>query len=307
MKLDPVKVGWIIRQKERGTIKNSVTASTMEVSVRRVQRLYSSYRRTGMLPELKMPGRKRLEVTESERETIVEAYNEHPAGAFVLERIIDVIYGRHIPHNRIHGAMKSMGIARDEPRKRVRKKWIRYERGYSSSLWHTDWKLIEGRGWFTAYLDDASRLIVGSGLFSEATSDYSVEVLKEEIKTYGKPASILTDRGIQFYANEAEEREKGLTAFERYLIENQIRQILARVSHPQTNGKVESFFRTLEEKLPHFKGIDELIRGYNTKRPHISLSLDIIETPNQAFIRRMPEEGIVTDEESGEVYHARKG
>ncbi len=138
-------------------------------------------------------------------------------------------YSKHIPHNRIHRAMKNMGIARDEPRKQVRKKWIRYERKYSNSLWHTDWKLIDGLGWFTAYLDDASRFIVGYGLFPEATSEHSVEVLKEAIRTYGKPAAILTDRGTQFYAVETDEKIKGLTVFEKRLIENEIRQILSRV------------------------------------------------------------------------------
>ena len=142
-----------------------------------------------------------------------------------------------------------MGLARDEPRKQIRKKWIRYERKYSNSLWHTDWTLIEGMGWLIAYLDDASRFIVAYGLFAEATSQHAVDVLMEAIRKHGKPASILTDRGIQFYAVEADDRIRGSTVFERYLVENEIRQILSRVSHPQTNGKVERFFRTVKEVL----------------------------------------------------------
>jgi hypothetical protein len=47
------------------------------------------------------------------------------------------------------------------------------------------------------YLDDASRFVVGYGLFPEATSQRSVEVLKEAISRHGRPASILADRGIQ--------------------------------------------------------------------------------------------------------------
>src|SRR3989442_5009003 len=113
----------------------------------------------------------------------------------MLERLIAVIYGTHIPHNRIQRVMKSMGLAKDEPRKQVRKKWIRYERKYSNSLWHTDWTLIEGKGWLIAYLDDASRFVVGYGLFPEATSEHSVEVLKTAVRKHGRPASILTDRG----------------------------------------------------------------------------------------------------------------
>lgn len=144
------------------------------------------------------------------------------------------------------------------------------------------------------------------GLFPEATSEHSVEVLKEVIGKYGNPPSILTNRGTQFYAVEADERLKGLTVFERYLIENEIRQVLSRVSHPQTNGKVERFFRTVKDKLPEFGSLEELANWYNEKRPHMSLNLDVIETPHQPFIRKMPEGGIVIDEEAGEVYHAKR-
>lgn len=77
-------------------------------------------------------------------------------------------------------------------------------------------------------------------------------MLKEAIKKYGRSASILTDRGIQFYAVEADDRLRGLTVFEKYLIENEIRQILLRVNHPQTNGKVEHSFKTVNDKLDNF-------------------------------------------------------
>jgi putative transposase len=306
MKLDPVKVEWIIRQKEEGAL-NSEIARAMGVSVRRVQKLWSAYMATGEVPSLKRPGRKRVEATDKERKIIEEAYARYEVNALTLERVIDAELGTHIPHNRIHAVLKSMGLARDEPRKQVRKKWIRYERKYSNSLWHTDWTLIEGMGWLIAYLDDASRFIVGWGLFPEATSEHALEMLKEAVRKYGKPASVLTDRGVQFYAVEADDRLRGLTVFEKYLIENEIRHVLGRVSHPQTNGKVERFFRTVKDKLDRFDGIDELMEWYNMTRPHMSLDLDTIETPYRAYARKMPEEGkTVTDEGSGETYHAQK-
>ena len=307
MKLDPVKVEWILKQKEKG-VRNREIADPMKVSVRRVQELWSTYRTTGTVPELKRPGRRRIEPAVEERSLVAKAYAEYRRRAFMLERVIEVIYGKRIPHNRIHRVMRSMGLAREEPRKQGKKKWIRYERKYSNSLWHTDWTLIEGTGWLTAYLDDASRFVVGWRLFPEATSERSVEVLKEAIKAYGRPASILTDRGTQFYVNETEEREKGATVFERYLAENGIRQILARVNHPQTNGKVERFFGTVKGKMGEFETIGDLIEWYNMKRPHMSLNMEVIKTPYQAFIRKMPEPGtVIIDEESGEVYHAQKG
>lgn len=305
MKLDPVKVAWIIRQKENGA-PNLEIAQAMDISKRRVQELWSGYRAKGEIPSLKRPGRKHVEATGRERETIEKAYAKYKVNALTLERAIETDCGIHIPHNRIHAVLKSMGLARDEPRKQRRRKWVRYERKYSNSMWHTDWTLIEGRGWLIAYLDDASRFVVGYDLFQEATSKNAVEVLKAAISRHGRPASILTDRGVQFYAVEAENRSRGSTVFERYLVENEIRQVLSRVSHPQTNGKVERFFKTVKDKLDTFEGIDELIEWYNMTRPHMSLNLDIIETPYQAYARKMPEGGVITDEEAGESYHAQK-
>jgi putative transposase len=281
----------------------------MGVSTIWVKKLWKRYRLLDgtTIPELRRPGRSHVEASDVEKKTIIEAHRKYGAGACVLEAIIDIIYATHIPHNRIHRVMKSMGMARDEPRKQRRTRWVRYERKYSNSLWHTDWTLIEGMGWLIAYLDDASRFIVGYGLFPEATSEHSVEVLKAAIKKHGRPASILTDRGIQFYAVEADDRLRGLTVFEKYLIENEIRQTLGRVSHPQTNGKVERFFKTVKDKLPWCDNDpDRLIRWYNLTRPHMSLSLEIIETPYQAYLRKMPDNGMVIDEESGEIYHAKK-
>ena len=55
-KLDPVKIAWIIRQKENG-VHNQEIACTMEVSTRWIQKIYSRYNSTGIIPILKQPGR----------------------------------------------------------------------------------------------------------------------------------------------------------------------------------------------------------------------------------------------------------
>jgi putative transposase len=103
------------------------------------------------------------------------------------------------------------------------------------SLWHTDWYDIDdGRLWI-AYMDGASRLIVAYGVFQEETVDNALQVLKRAIAKYGKPKEILTDHGSQFYANEGERKEKGISRFEAFLAEQGIRHILARVNHPQTH------------------------------------------------------------------------
>lgn len=308
-KLDPVKISWIIRQKQTKQLTNYTIADMMGVSPVWIKKLWSRYKKTGAVPVLARPGRRPVFATPEQKELICKAWRENDSPcAVILEKILDSKYARHIPHNRIHAVLKEMNLASDEPKKQHRKKWIRYERTYSNSLWHTDWKYLDGKGWFIAYLDDASRFVVSYGLFDSATSENAVAVLKKAIQRYGKPAAILSDRGSQFYATESEEKTKGATLFEMFLIEQGISHSLSRVRHPQTNGKIERFFRTVQDKMEWFEGdLDRLMVWYNYKRPHMSLNLDKIETPYEAYHRKMPEPGTtVIDEESGEVYDVKK-
>jgi len=135
-----------------------------------------------------------------------------------------------------------------------RKKRIRYERKHSMELWHTNWFYYNGK-WIIAYLNDASRLIAGYGVFDDATSENALRVLREAIDDYGKLGSILTDRRTQFYASAGEKKAKGASKLEKFLAENGVRHIVARVKHPQTNGKIERFYGTLENKARYFENL----------------------------------------------------
>ena len=75
--------------------------------------------------------------------------------------------------------MKSNGLASDEPKKKGRRKWVRYEREHSNSMWHTDYKQLDDGRWFIAYQDDASRFVTGYGVFDNATTKNALAVLRE--------------------------------------------------------------------------------------------------------------------------------
>ena len=153
--------------------------------------------------------------------------------------------------------------------------------------------------------------MTGYGVFGNATTENALKVLDEAIARHGKPASIMADHGSQFYANEAEARKRGESEFERRLVELSIRQILARVKHPQTNGKLERIHGEIQRKLPEFEvilirtsePIDLFMKWYNYERPHMSLDYDNLETPWEAFRRKMPPAGtVVVDEQTKEEY-----
>ena len=44
--------------------------------------------------------------------------------------------------------MRDGHLASRQPKKSQRRKWIRYERTYSNSMWHTDFKLLDDGRWF---------------------------------------------------------------------------------------------------------------------------------------------------------------
>ena len=82
----------------------------------------------------------------------------------------------------------------------------------------------------------------------------ALAVLEEAIRNHGKPASIMTDHGSQFYANASEAKRKGASDFEK-LVGLGIHQILVRVKHPQTNDKLRRLRGEIQRKLPEFEAI----------------------------------------------------
>lgn len=101
----------------------------------------------------------------------------------------------------------------------------------------------------------------------------------------------LTDNGPEFGPRESS--QKFHHPFERMLIELGIKHRYIRPYRPQTNGKVERFWRTLNEDLiegtyfesiEHFK--DELFKYilyYNKMRPHQAIDG---KTPEQVIIHQ---------------------
>ncbi len=76
----------------------------------------------------------------------------------------------------------------------------------------------------------------------------------------------------QFYANQSEYKRKGASLqFEQELVKLGIKHIMARVNHPQTNGKLQRFHGEIQRKQKWFDTIDESVHWYNHIKPHMSL------------------------------------
>ena len=101
---------------------------------------------------------------------------------------------------------------------------------------------------------------------------------------------MITDHGSQFFANKTDKDGDFESAFEKFLAKNEIKHILARVKHPQTNGKIEKWYHTYEKSRKLFDDFDKFLNWYNSIRYHESLDeKHYLQTPEDAFWSRLPD------------------
>lgn len=153
----------------------------------------------------------------------------------------------------------------------------RFERSKPRQMYQmdiTNWHL---KGLYNVYiigcLDDYSRYIVSWGIFRRQTSEHCIDVLRSAIEQFNSiPEEMLTDNGRQFYT------WRGKNDFQRFLLKMGIKHIRSRPYHPQTLGKIESFWRNMYQELLSRETITSYedmqakmksyIDHYNFKRPH---------------------------------------
>ena len=308
-KLTNRKIEIIIRKKNEGRKPNKDIAYAMNVGKRRVQQIWSTYKKSGEPPKLCRWRRPKRMLTDAEKEAIEMAYNKVFVGARMLKYYIRRHYGISIPHNKIHEYLLEHGYAKENEMKKKKRKRCRYEREHSLSLVHADW-LVHERWKAIGFTDDASRKLLALGEFRYATWKNSIKTLKAaegHAELFNYPILELnTDRGSQFYASTAKEY-KTEGGFQKYLKEKGIKHIPSRRNNPQTNGKLERWVQEYKKHRDKFASPEEFIEWYNN-RLHGALDLENAETPNEAFLRKLQPEallGLFFKNFGGDLYAAK--
>jgi transposase InsO family protein len=167
----------------------------------------------------------------------------------------------------------------------------RFERQSPNELWQMDFKgdypSDNGRCYPLSLLDDHSRYAVGLYALKGQDTDTVYNCLVHAFERYGVPDGILTDHGSPWWGNR---NNHGLTRLSVRLINQGIKLYFSGIRHPQTQGKVERFHRTLAHAVCHhgrpstIAGWQELLEfflsEYNNVRPHEALNMD---TPNEHY------------------------
>lgn len=179
----------------------------------------------------------------------------------------------------VRNLLRRNGVGPQEVKQRRRNKPIRvrsFERACPNDLWQTDIMTFMLKGQYRVYLigfmDDNSRFLVGWGLYRFQKGENVMEVFRAAIEKRGMPKEVLSDNGRQYHS------WRGTSKFTSMLTKLGIRHIRSRPYHPQTCGKIESFWRNLNQEcltkvpLATFEEaqakIGEYVEYYNFKRPH---------------------------------------
>lgn len=226
----------------------------------------------------KHPYRKTAPAVEA---AIIEVRKENPAwGGKTIRTVLEAEGMTDLPSAKTCCNILKRNGCISEAESLKRKPCQRFERERCNSLWQTDFKgdfpLLDGsRCYPLDILDDHSRFCICTEPKSAAggVQESFLRVFQE----YGLPDAILSDNGPQFAGFKG-----GYTKFERWLMDLDILPIHGRVLHPQTQGKIERFHRTMKAELlrePFRDLADAADRfalwrwKYNEIRPHSALRM----------------------------------
>jgi len=159
----------------------------------------------------------------------------------------------------------------------------RFERPHPNDLWQMDFKgplkTAMGPCHPLSVLDDSSRYALGVDACPNQREESVGPSLTNIFRRYGLPLSMLMDNGACWGRPQTRYTHLGA-----WLIRLGIRLLHGRPYHPQTQGKVERFNRTLGLEAicgQNFRDLpacqrrfDEFRHCYNHRRPHEALDLE---------------------------------
>jgi transposase InsO family protein len=161
----------------------------------------------------------------------------------------------------------------------------RYEKQRPGELLHLDLKYLPAlrnarHDFEFAAVDDFSREAVVA-IHTDQTSATAAAFLEHVLATLPYPVeAVLTDNAFAFTMRHAWHASR-VTRFQQVCQAHAIRHYLLRPYAPQSNGKVERFFRTINDECLHVRplftfaarsrAVEEFVWYYNHERPHLSL------------------------------------
>ena len=261
---------------------------------------FRKHGKAGLGDKSPRPTRQWNSILDQQKSLILKIANEHPdmSSREISFKITDE-YRDYISESTVFRLLKSRGLI-----------WSRnlitfpagseykHKTSRVNEQWQTDatYMMIKGWGWYylISVLDDYSRKILAWQLLPSMTADDFSSVVelaceKSRLEPPDKMPRLVSDRGPALISD----------VFGKYLENKGIGHILASPYHPQTNGKIERYHRSMKEKIKLItwqrpsdlkSAIDDFINHYNRYRYHEALGNvtpnDVYYSRRQAIIQR---------------------
>ncbi len=293
----------IIRLVEGSDLPVKLTLSQLNIPKSTFYDWYGRYWEKGfdgLLPRVDPERKQWNQIPQQEREEVVKEALEQPEKSprelafhitdtrewFISESsVYRILKSRDLITSPTHIVMKAADHFKDPPAR-------------VNELWHTDFSFLKivHWGWYylTTILDDYSRYIIAWELCKNMRSDDVERVVLKALDITGlsvdERPKLLSDNGSCYVSGDLKE----------FLDELSIIHVRGKPLHPQTQGKIERYHRTMKNiiKLEHYYSPEELegkiaefVEYYNNYRYHESLNnvtpADVyFERDQEIFTRR---------------------
>jgi len=195
--------------------------------------------------------------------------------------------GIALPASTIHRIFLRQQLVRDWDRQPMALR--RFERAQPNQLWQMDFK--GPKGWDQAVgplsvLDDHSRYALALENTGSTQARGVQAVLERVFRASGVPEEMLMDHGTPWFNTQG---RMGWSQFTVWLMDQDVSLRFSGYQHPQTQGKVERFHRSLTAALlrrgtpedsERQSWLNDFRQEYNCVRPHEALQM---KTPDQVW------------------------
>lgn len=220
-------------------------------------------------------------INETDRATVVDiALSKPELSSRELAWTITDTYGYYISESSVYRILKENNLI-TTPSFRVMSASDSFKDKTTAvnQMWQTDFTYFKifGWGWYylSTVLDDYSRYIVSWKLCANMKAEDVANTLDEALLAtdlkHSNPPKLLSDNGSCYISNELAD----------YLAEKDMKHVRGRPLHPQTQGKIERYHRTMKNvvKLDNYfspgqleEKLKEFVYYYNNKRYHEALN-----------------------------------
>lgn len=254
---------------------------------------------TGLVDQSRRPHHTPTRTAPELERAILALRDTHPAwGARKIRAVLQRQDGVAPAPSTIHAVLRRHG--RIDPIAGEHLAPGRFEAEAPNDLWQIDFKgdvpLRRGRCYPLSILDDHSRFALSLSACPDQRGDTVRVQLRQVFRRYGLPWRLLWDNGPPF----GSAGHGPFSHLDVWLMRLGIQISHGRPYHPQTQGKVERFHRTIQAELitqsvyPELAGWQQAFEQwrdiYNLERPHQALEQAVPASRYRPSVRPFPEQ-----------------